>query len=631
MLGRFAAPAAVLAATGAVMRDTIKDAMDFEQAMAGVAAVGEIDKTSAAFNTLREAALSGSNAFNSIEKAGGLRELVAAGMSAEQAAGSLTATLRLAAAGEIQMGRAAEIMVASMSAFQLGAKDTTRIIDTLTAAANASPASIDDMGESMKFIAPVASAMKIPIETVSAALAILANNGVRGGMAGRGLGAIFARLVAPTKDAEEAMASAGVAAYELSPSLNSVEDIMKKLARLDQSTLVKLFGAENLDISSILAANASSFGAMQAKMESAAGAGARFEQAIGDTAAGSAKKLGNAVDDLQVRIGSMAGGPIKSAVDGLTQMVGLMGSAISAMSNNSDGGAVVNLRALREQFVAINKTILESKTEEEMRKSTEALEQFQKVLERTRAEGIEGASGKTKSYYAELAVDANLLKDALGGIFYENKRNAEAAMWAKNAQKDIRPAAGLSSFFKFDPTKWNPSQALKSSEQMDKEKKQAQSKEDIMRSIAAAEAEAAGDTTAADRIQREIDLLREKRSIIEATGVSDIEAASLAERLVNARADKAKNGPSFQGVADSLQSMGGGGGFFAGKQDPAEVQRQQLTTLQSINENSAKTNTLLGGTSPASAGGTLDRAILSELERISKNTSNTSVLRVTST
>ncbi|CAB4162587.1 Phage tail tape measure protein [uncultured Caudovirales phage] len=630
MLGRYAAPAAAVAAVGAAMKDTIKDAMNFEQAMAGVAAVGEIDKTSTAFNTLREAALSGSNAFNSIQKAEGLRELVAAGMSAEQAAGSLSSTLRLAAAGEIEMGRASEIMVASMSAFQLKASDSARIIDTLTAAANASPASIDDMGESMKFIAPVASAMKIPIETVSAALAVLANNGVRGGMAGRGLGAVFARLVAPTKDAEEAMANAGIAAYELSPSLNSVESVMQKLARLDQATLVKLFGAENLDISSILAANASGFGAMEKRMESATGAGTRFEQAIGDTAAGSAKKLGNAVDDLQVRIGSMAGGPIKSAVDGLTQMVGLMSSAMSDMSNNSDGGAVVNLKALREQFAAINKTILESKTEEEMQKSTDALDQFQKTLGRTQSEGISGASGKTKSYYAELAVDANLLKQALSGIFYENKRNAEAAMWAKNVRQDIKPGAGLSSFFKFDPGKWNPSEALKSSEQMQKEKTQAEAKMDLARQVALAEAEAAGDTTGVQKLEREIAFLREKKAIIEATGMSDTEAASAANRLLDARGSK--QGPRFEGVADSMQAIGGGGGFFAGRQDTAELQRMQLTSLQSIAENTAKTAAVLGtSSSPGAVGGSLDKAILDVLKTIADHTGKSSVLRVTTT
>ena len=630
MLGRFAGPAAIVAGLGVALKDTAKDAMGFEQAMAGVAAVGEIEKTSVAFHKLSEAAMSGSNAFNSIQKAEGLRELVAAGMSAEQAAGSLSATLRLAAAGEIEMGRAAEIMVASMSAFQLGAKDTTRIIDTLTAAANASPASIDDMGESMKFIAPVASAMKIPIETVSAALAVLANNGVRGGMAGRGLGAVFARLVAPTKDAQEAMANAGIAAHELSPSLNSVESVMQKLARLDQATLVKLFGAENLDISSILAANANGFGAMEKKMENAAGAGARFEAAIGDTASGSLKKLGNAVDDLQVKLGASLPGAIKSTVDSVTGMVNLISSAISEMGDSGDGDAVVNLKALREQFAAINKTILESKTEEEMQKSTDALDQFQKSLGRTQAEGIGGASNKTKSYYAELAVDANLLKQALSGIFYENKRNAEAAMWAKNARQDIKPGAGLSSFFKFDPGKWNPSEALKSSEQMQKEKTQAEAKMDLARQVALAEAEAAGDTTGVQKLEREIAFLREKKAIIEATGMSDTEAASAANRLLDARGSK--QGPRFEGVADSIQAIGGGGGFFAGRQDTAELQRMQLTSLQSIAENTAKTAAVLGtSSSPGAAGGSLDKAILDVLKTIADHTGKSGVLKVTTT
>lgn len=628
LLGRFAAPAAGIAAIGVAVRDTAKDAMAFEQAMAGVAAVGEIDKASAAFGKLKDAALSGSNAFSGVEKAAGLRELVAAGMSAEQAAGSLASTLRLAAAGEIEMGRASEIMVASMSAFQLKASDSARIIDTLTAAANASPASIDDMGESMKFIAPVASALKIPIETVSAALAVLANNGVRGGMAGRGLGSVFARLVAPTKDAEEAMAAAGTAAYELSPKLNSVESVMKKLAQLDQSVLVKLFGAENLDISSVLAANANSFGAMEEKMKDAAGAGIRFEQAIGNTAAGSLKKLGNAIDDLQVKLGSMNNGPIKGTFDWLTEAVNNAGSALMMAFNQSDSGAVANLKALEEQFRSLGETVSNAKTAEDLQKSTDAIDQFQKVLGRTQSELSASVEPGTVAQFQALADRAKAMEASLGATVASNAAADAVARWSNLPKVTGRSAAPRLPSAGFDPSMWNPSKAFKDEKQIEKEKRQAEAKMDLARQIALAEAEAAGDTSGASKIEREIALLREKKAIIENTGATDAEATIAANRLLDARASK--QGPRFAGVADSMQSIGGGGAFFAGRQDTAELQRMQLTSLQSIAENTAKTAVVLGtSSSPGAVGGSLDKAILDVLKSIAQNTGKSTVLKVT--
>jgi TP901 family phage tail tape measure protein len=634
LLGRYAGPAAGIAAIGLAIRDTIKDAMAFEQAMAGVAAVGEIDKASSAFNKLRDAALSGSNAFSGVEKAAGLRELIAAGMSAEQATSSLASTLRLAAAGEIEMGRASEIMVASMSAFQLKASDSARIIDTLTAAANASPASIDDMGESMKFIAPVASALKVPIETVSAALAVLANNGVRGGLAGRGLGAVFARLIAPTKDAEEAMASAGIAAYELSPKLNSVESVMKKLAMLDQSVLVKLFGAENLDISSILAANASSFGAMEAKMKDAAGAGIRFEQAIGDTTSGSVKKLGNAIDDLQVKLGSISNGPIKGTFNWLTDAVNNAGEAIMMAFNQSNGGALTNLKALEEQFKAIGDSVGNAKTAGDLQKNADAIDQFQKVLGRTQSGLSASVEPGTVALFQSLADKAAALQSSLGGIVENNAAADRISRWSTvDARSRIlmgRPQSAAPGIDKgFDPSKWNPSTAFKDEKQIEKEKKQAEARMDLARQVALAEAEAAGDTSGASKIEREIALLREKKAIIENTGASDAEATVIANRLLTARGSK--SGPSFAGVADSMQAIGGGGGFFAGRQDPAELQRMQLNSLQSIAENTAKTAAVLGtSSSPGSAGGSFDKAMLDALKTIAQNTGKGGgVLKVT--
>jgi TP901 family phage tail tape measure protein len=314
---------AVKSATGA--------ALSFEKAMAGVAAVGEIDRASAAFARLTRAAKEGSQQFNSIQKAEGLRELVAAGMSAEQAADSLNNTLQLATAGEISMSRAAEIMVASMSTFKFEAKDTAIIVDTLTAAANASPASIEDMGEAMKFVAPVANALKISISDASAALAILANNGVRGGLAGRGLGAVFARIIAPSKDAAEAIERQGVALKDLNPTIAGMQSALENMARLDQETLVKVFGAENLDVSNILASNAEGFASMATAMENAKGAGDRFAQTIANTGAGEILRMKNAFTELGIVIGEIAAGPLtsfaKAASDGINTVGSLMKAA----------------------------------------------------------------------------------------------------------------------------------------------------------------------------------------------------------------------------------------------------------------------------------------------------------------
>ena len=292
------------AVLGNEIRKTIMAVADLDDAMSSVAAVGGLDKTGAEFQRLTDVVveMGAKTRYTATEAAGGLKELVAAGYQTADATKILGDTLNLASTENMSLAGASEIVVAGMQGMSMSVEQSTRFVDVLARAANASTASITDMGESLKFVAPVANAMGISLEETSAVLAILANNGIRGGMAGRGLSSVMAKMVAPTKEAIAALKELGISASDINPRIVGVEAALKKLSSLDQPELVKMFGVENLDISNIIARNASSFDKMNKSMRDASITAKGMAETRMDNLTGDLDELGAAVDALRIAL-----------------------------------------------------------------------------------------------------------------------------------------------------------------------------------------------------------------------------------------------------------------------------------------------------------------------------------------
>lgn len=293
-----------VAALGNEIYRAINAVSQLDSAMSAVAAVGGLAKSSAELGVLTQQVmeLGSKTQYGAVGAAEGLKELIAAGYSSGDASKLLADTLALAATESMGMGRASEIVVAGLQAFGLEVSEGTRLADVLARSANASTASIDDMGEALKYAAPVSKALGVTLEETNAVLAILANNGIRGGMAGRGLSSVMAKMVAPTKDAVEALRELGMGANDLNPQIVGVEASLKRLASLPQVQLVKMFGVENLDISNILGKNADGFAKMNEYMSKANVSARSMSEIRMDNLAGDMLKLSSALTELRIEI-----------------------------------------------------------------------------------------------------------------------------------------------------------------------------------------------------------------------------------------------------------------------------------------------------------------------------------------
>lgn len=621
-----AAEVAMGIGVAAAAKKASTSAMEYEQAIAGVAAVGDFKVGSEQYNQLDAMARGGSKQFGSTEKANALRELTAAGLTAEEAMKSLNDTLRLALAGEMGAARAAEIMVASMSAFGFSAEDTTRIVDTMATAANASLASINDMGEAMKFIGPVAKALDISLEETSAALAILANNGVMSGIAGRGLGSVLARMIAPAKEVRDLMGEMGVDVASLNPRLVGLESAFTSLARLDQTALVRLFGAENLDISNILAANAGKFGAMTKRMQEGSGAAQRFADTLANTTTGAMNKAKNSLDEVTNSWGRLLNTAAKPVAGGLATFFDNAATGMDAAMRSFTAGDLPDINAHLGRARA---GIMEAETPEEYQKAVDkasaSLANMAAALKQVSDDTSWFASDTAKENVAafgkKLREFSGLVTSA-PEIFSEQevkraRELAELMERQKTAGVLDKWGADLSRTFTrmADPflDHWQGppmptglgdeddqrryARIGKAEEARQKAAKKLAAEEakvnaersEYMRGLEVTEAQAAGRDKEAAILQAELTYLREKRRLMEELNYSAEEAAALAQRAAIAEGTGAAGrGTSLPGtVADSLQSVGGGGGIFGFNmgsiaQEQLAVQREMVTRLTAI-------------------------------------------------
>lgn len=294
-----------LGVVGQQVKSLITANMDLDSAMSAVAAVGNLDKMSAQYRELTDLVVKfgGETQYSAAQAAGGLKELIAGGYSAADSALLLKDTLSLAATENMELGRASEIVVAGLQSFHLAVDQSARLTNVLARGANASTASIDGMGEAFKYLAPVSSAMGVSLEDSAAAIALLANNGLQAGLAGRGMSAIMSRMIAPTKDAQAVLTKFGVSLAEINPEIAGLGGAMKTLEKIDTAGLVTLFGAENLDVSNVLKSNASAFEGLVKQMKDVSITAEGMAAKKNDNAGGDFKKLSAAIQEVRVELG----------------------------------------------------------------------------------------------------------------------------------------------------------------------------------------------------------------------------------------------------------------------------------------------------------------------------------------
>lgn len=300
----------------------IRTLSSFEQEIAAVGAISQASAEQIA--QFRDTAIDlGTNTrFSATQAAEGLTFLARAGFDASEALEAIDGTLKLAQAGQLGLGRAADIASNVLKGFRLEVAETARVVDVLALSANSSNTTVNQLGEALSFAAPIASGLGVSIEETTAAVSALSNAGLQGSRAGTGLNRVLANLESPTDKAKELLRDLGVEASEVRVTTVGLTGAIARLAEAGVTTgqALEIFGQRGGPAFEVLASSVPDVERFTAQFELAAGTADTLADALDDNLQGSLLALRSAFEGLILRLGeSGATGALRGIVDAATE------------------------------------------------------------------------------------------------------------------------------------------------------------------------------------------------------------------------------------------------------------------------------------------------------------------------
>lgn len=202
----------------------------FTKAMSGVAAIsGATGKEFAALEAQAKN-LGATTKFTAVEAASGQKFLAQAGFETNEILAAMPATLNLAAASNLDLGKSADIVSNILTGFGATAESTGQFVDVLTNTFTTSNTDLQQLGAAMKFAAPIAKNLGISVETTAAAVGTLSNAGIQGALAGTTLRGVMLSLSAPTKKAQVVLDELGVSIFDADGKMRPLPDILNQVS-----------------------------------------------------------------------------------------------------------------------------------------------------------------------------------------------------------------------------------------------------------------------------------------------------------------------------------------------------------------------------------------------------------------
>ena len=222
------AAAASAGITGALAASTAAGA-SFESQMSTVQAISQASGTEMARLKALAKQMGIETKFSATEAGQGLEYMAMAGWEVDSMLAGLPDIMNLAAASGEDLGQVSDIVTDSMTAFNLEASRSAEFADVLAQASARSNTDVATMGQTFKYVAPVAGALGFSIQDTATAIGLMANAGIKGEQAGTSLRAMLTRIVKPTAEVASAMERIGLSVTNSDGSMRSLNEIQRDL------------------------------------------------------------------------------------------------------------------------------------------------------------------------------------------------------------------------------------------------------------------------------------------------------------------------------------------------------------------------------------------------------------------
>lgn len=320
------------------LTDTINTQKDFEAAMSQVQATSGADDSELEQLTKKAEEMGATTKFTASDSAEAMNYMAMAGWKTEDMLDGITGIMNLAAAANEDLGTTSDIVTDALTAFGLSASDSGHFADVLAQASANANTNVSMLGESFKYVAPVAGAMKYSVEDVSLALGLMANASVKGSQAGTSLKTSIANMAAPTDKMQGAMDKYGISLTKRNGEMKSFKEVLDMLranlgglSETEQTAAAStIFGKEAMaGMLAIINASTEDYEKLTQAIYNADGATEKMANTQLDNLSGSITLLQSAVDGVKISFGKRLNPYVRSVAEGMTAAMPDIEAALS--------------------------------------------------------------------------------------------------------------------------------------------------------------------------------------------------------------------------------------------------------------------------------------------------------------
>lgn len=288
--------------------------MEFDTSMSKVQSLARLEIDSEQMQALRAQArkLGAETMFSATEAAQGQGFLAMAGFTPQAMLDAMPGMLDIAKAGDMDLARTADISSNILTGMNLEAADMGRVGDILVGTFTRSNTSLEMLGDTMKYVAPVAASVGQDIETVAAMAGKLGDAGIQGSMGGTALRSIINRLSSPPAAAAKALDKLGISAKDAQGNMRGMPDILtelydktKMMGDADRAAALKeIAGSEAVSAMQVLVKQAGS-GELQkfiTTLRQSEGEAADTARKMAENLTGDIDQFFSAFDDVKIEV-----------------------------------------------------------------------------------------------------------------------------------------------------------------------------------------------------------------------------------------------------------------------------------------------------------------------------------------
>jgi len=369
------------APAGLFLGSAIVEAGKFEQSLDAVQSILRVNDKEMKKLADTTKFLGATTIFTSSEVNRGAQLFAQAGFTIEETMAGLPGVLNAAAAGEISVAQATNLVASSVRAFALEASDATKVADIMAETAALTNTNMLELGEGLKLSSAKAKGLGFTLAQTASAIGVISNVGVKGTLAGTALRNAMQKLSKPSSDAKKILGDLGVIAEDSTGKLLPFSEIFLRINQVvgknkskleDARKAAEIFGirgevafgafreqaqktfpitAENIDkMQAALAASSFSIKDMKLKIgdaipnlvaldlliENSAGAAQKMANVRLDNLFGQVKLLSSAFNNLQIEVGSLLAKDLQGAVTGLTDAISVLSFGFRSLNMNPD-------------------------------------------------------------------------------------------------------------------------------------------------------------------------------------------------------------------------------------------------------------------------------------------------------